>query len=262
MRSMGINEIINTDKNSENICVGSKSSALRRFVALFLTVVLCISVLSACSGKDTRKPFANSTDPYSDNTEIIYDLNRSTISVGKYLYFVAYYELIAQAMMQSYKEEFGFTGDYFSQKYDDTQTEADHYKSLVEETVIYYEIAKNQAIDAGFTLTSEELEECLANAQLTYDSFSEEQIKNSGLTVAGIDAALRTQELALKYEDSIREKLSQKEEFIAIESEEDQASYLRKGIDLVYDELKRQYQIVANQDLLDTIQIGKVTIVD
>lgn len=246
------------NEKSEYAWIRSKKSAARRLVALFLVTVMCISVLSACS---SRKTFANSTDPYSDNTEIIYDLNRSTVSVGKYLYFVAYYELVAQAMMQSYEEQFGFTGDYFSQKYDDTQTEAEHYKSLVEETVIYYEIAKNQALDSGYSLTPEELEECRVTAQLTYDSFSEEQIKQSGITVDGIDAALRTQELALKYEDSIREKLSQKEDFIAIQNEEDKASYLRKGIDLVYEELKRQYQIVANQDLLDTIQVGKVTIV-
>ena len=245
----------------DNISVTAKSSALRRMIALLLVMILCVSALTACSGKDDRKPFANSTDPYSDNTEIVYDLNRSTVSLGKYLYFVAYYELIAQAMMENYKQEFGFTGDYFAQKYDDTQTEADHYKSLVEETVIYYEIAKNAALDAGFSLTAEELEECRVNAQLTYDSFTEEQIKNSGITVEGIDAALRTQELALKYEDSLREKLSQKEEFIAIQSEEDKSSYLRKGIDMIYEELKRQYVIVANQDLLDTIRIGKVTIV-
>ncbi|MCR5521296.1 MAG: hypothetical protein K6F44_05255 [Lachnospiraceae bacterium] len=237
----------------------TKCSALRRLVALFLVTVMCVSLLCACS---SRKPFENSTDPYSDNTEIIYDLNRSTISLGKYLYFVAYYELIAQSMIQSYEQELGFTGDYFAQKYDETQTEADHYKSLIEETVIYYEIAKNAALDAGMSLSDDEIEECLVTAQLTYDSFSEKQIKNSGITVAGIDAALRTQELALKYEEYLQEKLAQKEDFLAIQSEEDQASYIRKGIDLVYEELKRQYTIVANQDLLDTIQIGKVTIVD
>ena len=234
----------------------------KRIIALLLVCVMSVSVfLTGCSG-DSRKPFEKSTDPYSDNTEIVYDLGRSSISYGKYLYFVAYYELVAQVMMQSYEQELGFTGDYLAQKYDDTQTEADHYKSLVEETVVYYEIAKNAALDAGMTLSSDELDECRVTAQLTFDSFTEEQVKQSGITVDGIDAALRTQELALKYEDSIREKLSQKEEFIAIETEEDKASYLRKGIDLVYEELKRQYQIVANQDLLDTVQFGKVTIVD
>lgn len=234
----------------------------KRVIALLLVCIMSISVLlTGCSG-DSRKPFEKSTDPYSDNTEIVYDLGRSTISYGKYLYFVAYYELVAQAMMQSYESELGFTGDYFAQKYDETQTEADHYKSLVEETVIYYEIAKNAALDAGMTLSADELEECRVTAQLTFDSFTEAQVKQSGITVDGIDAALRTQELALKYEDSIREKLSQKEDFIAIQSEEDKSSYLRKGIDLVYEELKRQYQVVANQDLLDTVKIGKVTIVD
>lgn len=250
---------MNSAHNTDNRTFGHATSG--RVIAFLLICILTATVILTGCSSDSRKPFANSTDPYSDNTEIVYDLGRSTVSFGKYLYFVAYYELIAQAMMKDYEDQLGFTGDYFAQKYDDTQTEADHYKSLVEETVVYYEIAKNAALDAGMSLSSEEIEECRVTAQLTYDSFTEEQIKQSGLTVEGIDAALRTQELALKFEDSIREKLSKKEEFIAIQSEEDKASYLRKGIDMVYDELKHQYQIVANQDLLDTVRIGKVTIV-
>ncbi len=249
----------NSVKNIEN--GNNVRNSFGRFIAFLLICVMSVSViLTGCSGNE-RKPFDKSTDPYSDNTEIVYDLGRSTVSFGKYLYFVAYYELVAQTLIQSYEQELGFTGDYFAQKYDETQTEADHYKSIIEETVIYYEIAKNAALDAGMTLSAEEIEECRVTAQLTFDSFTEEQVKQSGISVEGIDAALRTQELALKYEESLQEKLSQKEDFIAIQSEDEKASYIRKGIDLVYDELKRQYQVVANQDLLDTVEIGKVTIV-
>nr|MCR5432429.1 hypothetical protein [Lachnospiraceae bacterium] len=162
MRNLEIKE------NNNDMGVFKKHTSLRRIVALLLVMIMCVTALSACSGSsDERKPFANSTDPFSDNTEIIYDLNKSTVSLGKYLYFVAYYELVAQAMMKSYEQEFGFTGDYFSQKYDDTQTEADHYKSIVEDTVIYYEILKNKALDDGYSLSAEKEEECNVTAQAT-----------------------------------------------------------------------------------------------
>lgn len=233
---------------------------LTKTLSLLLVCVLFVCVLSGCKSAGTSFPL--SEDPYSDHTEIIYDLDRSTISVGKYLYFVAYYEMIGQNLFDYYKSSMGYDGNYWNEMYDETRSESQYYKDMVEETVLFYEIFKNAALDAGYTLSEDELAAVHSDAEETYKLFTEDQIKKSGLTIDGIDAALRTMQLSLKYTDMIRKTSSEKDEFKAITEESKAEEYLQNAVNMIYEEFKKQYQIVANADLLETFELGKVTLID
>lgn len=232
---------------------------LAKTIAFLLVMVLSIGVLSGC--KSAGSSFPISEDPYSDRTEIIYDLDRSSVSVGKYLYFVAYYEMIGESLLDYYKESTTYDGDYWNEMYDETRTESQYYKDMIEETIIFYEVFKNEALDSGYTLTDEELESIHSDAVETYNSFTTDQIKKSGLTIEGIDAALRTMELSLKYTDMIRKTSAEKDEFKAITDESAAEDYLQAAVDLIYQELKKQYTVVANSELLNTFKIGEVTLI-
>jgi len=240
--------------------IRNMGKGMRGIVVSILVFSLMLGGCSSGTSGDERFGIAN--DPYCDVSTVVYDLGRSEVSEGKYLYFVAYYELVAQSMAQYYKESLGYEGDYFDEMYDDTRTEADYYKSLVEDTVIYYEIMKNAALDDNMSLSDDELADIKSDAKVTYEQFTKEQIEQSGITLEGIDAALRTMEMALKYEDALKKKLTQKDEFLALTTEEEAQEYIKNGVDLVYKQLKLQYSIVANGDVLDKYIIGSVTIVD
>lgn len=163
--------------------------------------------LTACGEKEEEFKIHNTRYEISDDSEVAFDFGKSTITYGELLYYIAYYEASGEYQRAYYEQAMGYAGDFWSEVDESGYTEAQNYKNYAMQEAAYIEVMKNEAIDRGITLSDAEIAEIEASTKDTIEIYSEEQLKQSGITYEGFLSAQKTMAYAEKYIAQLKEEI-------------------------------------------------------
>lgn len=177
----------------------------KKMAAGLLMATMMTGSLAACSEKDNISTGSvDSKYEITDNSEVAFDLGKSTITYGELLYFIAYYEMMGEYQRAYYADAMGYTGNFWDEVDENGNSEAQNYKNNAFQEANYVEVMKNAAIDAGITLTEDELAEIEQSSKDSVALYTDEQLKKSGITFEGFYSAQKTIAYTNKYVELLK----------------------------------------------------------
>ncbi len=211
----------------------------RRIAAGVMAGALAVGTLTGC-GKSESMTVKDTKYEISDNSEVVFDFGKSTITYGELLYFISYFEMTGEYQREYYAENMGYTGDFWSELDENGNPESANYKSQAFQMAAYVEVMKNAAIDAGITLDENDLADVKKTTEESINIFPAEDLPLIGITYEGFESAQKTIAYTNKYVESLRNEYRDsdkvKEALSAIKREDYQAydvnyAYITKAAD-------------------------------
>lgn len=186
----------------------------KKIIPLLLICSVTASGLTACGEKENEEFKIRDTKyEITDNSEVAFDFGKSTITYGELLYFIAYYEASGEYQKAYYQYSMGYTGDFWNEVDEEGHSEAQNYKNYAFQEASYIEVMKNEAIDAGITLSDEEIADIEKGTKEALNVYSEEQLKKSGITYEGFLSAQKTMAYAEKYIATLKDEIKESDKY-------------------------------------------------
>lgn len=129
---------------------------------------------------------------------VIYTVNGENVYLSDMMYDIATQEAYGQQMDQYYSQ----MGNSFWTYDNDGMTQAEVLKDNILESSMETSMLYTEAVNAGYTLTDEEISSIESKASTEFDQFTPDMKKRTGLTKDKIVEILKKQSIADKYKDA------------------------------------------------------------
>lgn len=186
---------------------------IKKAVAFSLAAGLSLSTLTSCGSGNSKLSVKDTKYEITDNSEVLFDLGKSTITYGEMMYYVAYFEMLGEYQRAYYEASMGYTGDFWSEVDETGNVESANYKNNAFQEANYVEVMKNAAIDEGITLTEEDLADIDKSTKEAVDIYSEDIKKKAGITYEGFYSTQKTMAYSTKYVDKLKEEYKNSDKY-------------------------------------------------
>lgn len=164
-------------------------------LVLMAILVFSMTLVAGCSKKNAETNVTDNLD------KLVVSVGDTKLNLEDVMYYIYAIESEGNYYDQMYQSYFG-TG-YWNMEYEEGVTMRDMAKDYVIDTAVMYQIFYEKALEAGYTLTEDEIATNKENVTSILEQLSDKQLEVTGFTEENLLAAQEKLALGSKYYDEL-----------------------------------------------------------